>query len=115
MSEVDLHPICLKDALTQTAFKYPHQESYVGPDARRTWQQTLDNSKNLAKALLALGLQRGDHVGILLGNCSQWIEIFFGCQMVNCINNKQWTTYRQQRKHNRKTDGRIENKFIRVG
>jgi len=85
MSEVDLKPICLKDALTQTAFKYPHQESYVGPDARRTWQQTLDSSKNLAKALLALGLQRGDHVGILLGNCSQWIEIFFGCAMIGAV------------------------------
>ena len=85
MSEVNLEPICLKEVLTQTAHAFPDQESYVGPDARRTWQQTLQNSKSLAKSLLSLGVRKGDHVGILLGNSCQWIEIFFGCALIGAV------------------------------
>ncbi len=85
MSALVLEPTCLKEVLTQTALLYPTSESYVGPDGRRTWRETLERSTRVAKALLALGVNKGDHVGILLGNCSQWIEIFFGCALIGAV------------------------------
>jgi fatty-acyl-CoA synthase len=75
----------LSQLLKETVRQFPDQESYVGPDGRRTWTQTLENSKAIAKALLALDVQKGDHVGILLGNGSQWIEIFFACATVGAV------------------------------
>ena len=85
MNQVVLEPTCLNQVLRQTAHQFADQESYVGPDARRTWSQTLENSQSIAKALLAMDVQKGDHVGILLGNSSQWIEIFFACALIGAV------------------------------
>ena len=85
MSSLVLEPTRLKEVLSQTAREYPTRESYVGPDARRTWQETWERSTRVAKALLANGVKKGDHIGILLGNCSQWIEIFFGCALIGAV------------------------------
>ena len=85
MNALVLEPTRLNEVLRQTALLHSTRESYVGPDARRTWQETLERSTRVAKALLALGVNRGDHVGILLGNCSQWIEIFFGCALIGAV------------------------------
>lgn len=80
-----LEPFCLSQVLRQTVLQYPHRESYVGSDARRTWSETLTRSQEIAKALLAMDIQKGDHVGILLGNCAQWIEVFFACASIGAV------------------------------
>ncbi len=85
MKQWALEPTSLSQVLGETVNRFAHSESYVGPDGRRTWTQTSQNSQAIAKALLAMDVQKGDHVGILLGNCSQWIEIFFACATIGAV------------------------------
>jgi acyl-CoA synthetase (AMP-forming)/AMP-acid ligase II len=38
----------------------------------------------LAKAMLGMGLRNGDCIGIMAGNCYQYIEIFLGGGRIGC-------------------------------
>ncbi|KIV78549.1 hypothetical protein PV11_06194 [Exophiala sideris] len=49
-----------------------------------SYQQLADRSKLLAKSMLEAGLQHGDCVGIMAGNCYQYIEVFLGAARIGC-------------------------------
>lgn len=68
--------------LTETAHNYPDQEAFVTPGERWTWRELEAAASRTARSLIAAGVQRGDHVGILLGNSGQWLEFFFACAML---------------------------------
>ncbi len=43
-----------------------------------TWRKFDDQSNQLAQALLAAGIQKGDRVVQLMTNCLEWLPIYFG-------------------------------------
>lgn len=49
-----------------------------------SYQDLASRSKALAKAMLSCGLQHGDHVAIMAGNCYQYIEAFLGAARIGC-------------------------------
>lgn len=51
---------------------------------RLTFKDLADRSKIMAKALLRSGLKYGDCVGIMAGNCYQYIEVFLGAARIGC-------------------------------
>jgi acyl-CoA synthetase (AMP-forming)/AMP-acid ligase II len=51
---------------------------------RLSYGQLADRSKVLAKAMLEMGLRHGDCVGIMAGNCYQYIEVFLGGARIGC-------------------------------
>ncbi|KAJ4223457.1 hypothetical protein NW759_006092 [Fusarium solani] len=51
---------------------------------RLSYQDLADRSKVMAKAMLAMGLRHGDRVGIMAGNCYQYIEVFLGGARIGC-------------------------------
>ena len=51
---------------------------------RLSYRQLADRSKVVAKALLYLGLRHGDCVGVMMGNCYQYIEVFLGGARIGC-------------------------------
>ena len=53
--------------------------------ARWTFADLQKHSKKLAKAMLALGLRAGDRVGILAGNCEEYVAVFFAAGYLGCI------------------------------
>jgi len=53
--------------------------------ARWTYRDLQERSKNLAKAMLALGVRQGDRVGILAGNCEEYVAVFFAAGYIGCI------------------------------
>lgn len=53
--------------------------------ARWTYADLQERSKNLAKAMLALGVRGGDRVGILAGNCEEYVAVFFATGYIGCI------------------------------
>jgi fatty-acyl-CoA synthase len=55
------------------AARFPAREALVGGDARYTYAQLRDEVRAFAKGLHALGLRKGDHVAILMGNRPEWI------------------------------------------
>jgi long-chain acyl-CoA synthetase len=52
---------------------------------RWTYSQLQNQSKMLAKALLSLGLHHGDRIGILAGNCEEFVALFFAAGYIGCI------------------------------
>ncbi|WAR13789.1 ACSF2-like protein [Mya arenaria] len=46
-----------------------------------TWRQLHENSFNVARALLKLGLRKGECVAINLRSCPEWVYLTFGCMV----------------------------------
>jgi long-chain acyl-CoA synthetase len=63
-------PQTLTAAFQQTATRYPHNIALSTPDGsvRITWRQYADRVQRLATGLAALGVKRGDTVGLMLTN-----------------------------------------------
>jgi acyl-CoA synthetase (AMP-forming)/AMP-acid ligase II len=47
-------------------------------ETRVTWQQLADRSDRVAAAFLALGVKRGERVGLILKNSPEYVELLFG-------------------------------------
>ncbi|CAK1360233.1 putative acyl-CoA synthetase [Cercospora beticola] len=51
-------------------------------NVRRSYNDLATRSKIIAKALLQSGLRYGDCIGIMAGNCSEYIEVFLGAARI---------------------------------
>ncbi|KJZ62760.1 AMP-binding protein [Pseudomonas fluorescens] len=71
----------------QTVAQYPNGEALVvrHQQLRYTWQQLAEAVDLNAKALLALGLQTGDRLGIWAPNCAQWCISQFASAKIGVI------------------------------
>jgi acyl-CoA synthetase (AMP-forming)/AMP-acid ligase II len=58
--------------------------AFPGQQVRMNYRQLKDRSKIVAKSILEAGLQHGDCVGIIAGNCYQYIEVFLGAGRIGC-------------------------------
>jgi fatty-acyl-CoA synthase len=63
----------------------PETEALVTPQARFTYGALLENAKVAAGSMQALGLKRGDRVGILMGNDEKWLALFYGAALIGAI------------------------------
>ncbi|KAL7626129.1 hypothetical protein AAE478_002899 [Parahypoxylon ruwenzoriense] len=63
------------------------QECIVTPwtGARWTYNELNQQSSQLARALLSLGIGVGDRVGIMAGNCEQYAAVFFAVTRIGAI------------------------------
>lgn len=66
---------------------YPGHEAIVCPtlSTRWTYSQLHLESLALAKGLLSIGIQPGDRIGILAGNCAEYVAVFFAAGYVGAI------------------------------
>jgi fatty-acyl-CoA synthase len=63
----------IPDLVDELARRFPNREALVGAGQRYTYRQLRAEVRRLARALLALGVRRGDKVAILMGNRPEWI------------------------------------------
>lgn len=70
----------LAEIIKEQATRYAEREAVIVPwqSARLTYARLGERSALVAKALLDTGVKRGECVGIMAGNCYQYIEIFLG-------------------------------------
>lgn len=82
-----LWELTLGDLLDFQALRYPDSECLVVPwtNTRWTYSQLEIESKSLARGLLALGIQPGDRIGVMAGNCEQYVSLFFAAAYVGAI------------------------------
>jgi fatty-acyl-CoA synthase len=80
-----LEALPLSRVLERTRQSFGTQEAYVGPNERLRWQDIEAGAQLVASSLLAAGIRRGDHVGVLMGNNSTWIQVFFGCAFIGAV------------------------------
>ncbi|KAI9932321.1 hypothetical protein ASPWEDRAFT_132360 [Aspergillus wentii DTO 134E9] len=86
-TEPGLLNITLGQLLTLQSLQYGDYECLVFPwtGARWTYADLKDEADRVARGLLAMGIQKGDRIGIMAGNCEQYISIFFAAARVGAI------------------------------
>ena len=63
----------------------PERDMTVFEGERRTFAEVNDRVSRLAGALSRLGVKKGDRVGILQVNCSQYVEAYFASAKLGAI------------------------------
>ena len=71
-------PLLVNDFLRRAVKLYPTQEAVVDGDLRLTYAQFGARVNQLANALIALGVGKGDRVAILSPNSHQFLEVLYG-------------------------------------
>jgi fatty-acyl-CoA synthase len=72
--------LTLGDLLARTASRYPDRTAVVSchQQQRLTWAELSDKADCVARGLWALGIRRGDRVGIWSTNCIEWVMLHMG-------------------------------------
>jgi len=87
----------LGDWLEHWAINTPTKEYIVYSDRnlRFTWQQFNARVDDMAKGLIAVGVQRGDHVAIWAANVPDWLTLLYACAKIGAIYVTINTHYKQ--------------------
>src|SRR5437867_10965504 len=75
----------LGDLLDEMAAARPDAEAVVGRGQRLTYAALRAQADGLARALLAIGVRRGDRVALLLPNRPEWIVAAFASARVSAV------------------------------
>ncbi|MCB2007692.1 MAG: acyl-CoA synthetase [Burkholderiaceae bacterium] len=73
--------------LERTAEVYPQRLAVVHGDLRRNWSEVYRRSRQLASALVARGIGKGDTVAVMLPNTPLMVEAHFGVPMAGAVLN----------------------------
>jgi fatty-acyl-CoA synthase len=60
-------------------------EALVTREKRISYEELLKSAQGVAGAMQAMGLKRGDHVGILMGNDEKWLSLFYGAALIGAV------------------------------
>jgi acyl-CoA synthetase (AMP-forming)/AMP-acid ligase II len=75
----------IRDFVSKAILIYPDNEAVIFQDTRLTTRQLVERMYRLGNALLDLGLQKGDRVGVLLNNCHQSVEATYGVMCAGLV------------------------------
>ena len=86
-SDVPLIGLTLGNMLDKVAARYPDSDAVVSvhQDKRWTYREFLERVDHAARALMALGVNKGDRVGIWAMNYAEWILIQFATAKMGAI------------------------------
>ena len=65
--------------------RFPEREALVFGGQRYTFAELSHEVDRAAKALMALGVAKGDHVSVWLNNCADWLFLMFGLAKVGAV------------------------------
>ena len=77
----------IPQVLAETVARFPDREAAIfrAQGIRRTWSQFAEEVDRLAAALLALGLEKGDRVGVWSPNRHEWVLTQFATARIGLI------------------------------
>lgn len=66
--------------LDEQSKKYPQNEAMVYADRnlRMTYEQLNRQARSVARGLMALGIEKGDHIAVWTTNVPEWVQLQFG-------------------------------------
>lgn len=66
--------------LDEKAEKYPQREAlvYADRDLRMTYEELNRQSRLVARGLMALGIEKGEHIAVWTTNVPEWVQLQFG-------------------------------------
>ena len=75
----------LGDLLLRTARRRPAADALVFPGHRTTYGDLAEAAVRRARSLLAMGIEPGDHVGVLLPTSREFAEVFFAVALIGGV------------------------------
>ncbi len=75
----------LLEFLTATADAHAQDEALVISGKRLTWAELRDNVREVGQGLRALGIRRGDHVAVCMGNSLEWVIFFYAAASIGAV------------------------------
>jgi acyl-CoA synthetase (AMP-forming)/AMP-acid ligase II len=75
----------LGEMLRTAAEQRPDADALIFPDRRRSYAELNRAARAWAKTFLAMGVQAGDNVGILLTTRPEFVELLFGIAMIGAV------------------------------
>ncbi len=75
-------PKVLGDFLAE---RVPDSDALVTSSSRLSYKDLFEKAKEAAGALQALGIRKGDHVGILMPNGEPWLSLFYGAALIGAV------------------------------
>ncbi len=85
LHKVRIQVTTLGDLLLMAADRYPDRDALVLPGVRVTYAGLAQRALHRARSLQALGVRPGDHVGILLPTCLEFVEVLFGIALCGAV------------------------------
>ncbi len=70
------------DLPVRAAARYPEADAVIFPDQRHTYASLNEAAVRAARSLAGLGLRPGDHLGILMPNSMDFVEVMLGAAMI---------------------------------
>lgn len=78
-------PISIAQQLHITAADFPDSDAFISEFGRLTWRETETLARQLAKGLLAMGVQPGDHIALWVPNRSEWPLMWFAAAHIGAV------------------------------
>jgi fatty-acyl-CoA synthase len=75
----------LADMLLKAWDQVPDKDALVFPTGRKSYDKVVQSVLHRARGLIGLGIQPGDHVGILLPSGTEFVETLFAVAMVGGV------------------------------
>ncbi|MGZ8264221.1 MAG: AMP-binding protein, partial [Burkholderiales bacterium] len=75
----------LGDVLTRNAELHPEQEALVIDGRRLSYGELAEQVTAMARGLRALGVRRGDHVAVCMGNNLEWVVFFYAAAEIGAV------------------------------
>ena len=109
-----LRDLTLGQLLNETASRFPDQDAvvYVDRDYRLTWRQFDALTDELAKGLMALGIEKGEKVAVWATNVPFWVALMFATAKMGAILLTVNTAYKRKELQYLLTNSEAENIFI---
>ena len=79
--------VTMGQLLDETAAKYPDNDAvvYVDRNFRQTWKEFKESVDDIAKGLMAMGVQLGEKVAIWATNVPHWVALQFATAKIGAI------------------------------
>jgi fatty-acyl-CoA synthase len=106
--------LTLGQLLDATVARCPDNDAivYADRDYRQTWREFADEVDTLAKGLMALGVNKGDKVGVWATNVPHWVALMFATAKIGAILLTVNTNYKSTEMEYVLRQSEMENLFL---
>jgi acyl-CoA synthetase (AMP-forming)/AMP-acid ligase II len=85
LSQPEFETIPFAEVLLRGSRQHPDRDCIVVGDDRATYAELAARAGMVGRSLIALGIERGDRVGILMANGLDFTDLLFGASLIGAI------------------------------